>query len=150
MTIWDECATDIGKSLSTFKNQVESLAIPVSCEDLKNLVILVSTSLETIQQHMKDCAVKRKPDKSNYEMLLLKSLMSASEELGPLELNLELLKDRLKRVRLERYSTLHSYFIRLTTAFFVIHITSTGPEDLLLRFAKCASIYSNEFANIRI
>ena len=131
-----------------FKELAESFAIPVSCEDFEKLLVCVSESLDTVQQHMEDCAVKRKPATLQIEISLLKALMSATKELGTLELKLKLVKRRLKRVRVERYSSLHSYFNRLAAALCVIHITSQGSEDFFFRFAKGANLYAIEFANL--
>ena len=147
-TIWDECASNIVITLSKFKELVEWLAVPVSFEDLEKLLSCVSESLESVQQHMEDCAVKRKPDTSHIEMSLLKALMSATEELGTLELKLKLVKRRTKRIRQERYSSLHSYFNRLATALWVIHFTSRGPEDFFVKLYTMANLYAIEFANL--
>lgn len=148
-TIWDECKDYIGTKLSSFKEQVQSTVTPVDDASLEQLLILVSTTLETLQQNITDCAGNRKPNTSIIEYHLVGLLLSESSKLGFLNEKIKLLTKRLKRVWPHCYYKLHFYFLQLAAAFVIIHETSHNPEDFFIRFEIVIKLYAAEFINIK-
>ena len=130
--------------MSHFQEEFESLSISKSCTDLENLIVRVSNMFDDLQHHMEECVMQSPSHPTKKELALVKSLMSANGKLVAFKLKLRMLKKRLVRFRQDGYSILFAYFIRIGSAFLIIHKTSQGSNDFFNRFEQCAKIFADE------